>query len=156
MRANSASASLGYLPEIIQRRFVPEWNVKTKAACRINDGFDGRFRDSAARERHELVVADFMRLLRLLLCLEKLRQRAWASQASDVGSLPIARSINPVDAVGFTGFLPQKSPLNSPILDAVGREISREIRVWTQRWHQRRGYCEQVVRLPDLSGPWRS
>jgi hypothetical protein len=26
------------------------------------------------------------------------------SQASDVGSIPIARSINPVDAVGFTGF----------------------------------------------------
>ena len=26
-----------------------------------------------------------------------------ASQASDVGSIPIARSINPVDAVGLTG-----------------------------------------------------
>jgi hypothetical protein len=40
-----------------------------------------------------------------------------------MGSIPIARSINPVDAVGFAGFPPQKSPLNSPILDAVGREI---------------------------------
>ena len=29
-----------------------------------------------------------------------------ASQASDVGSIPIARSIKPVDAVGFTGFHP--------------------------------------------------
>ncbi len=32
-----------------------------------------------------------------------------SSQASDVGSIPIARSINPVDAVGFTGFPPPKS-----------------------------------------------
>ena len=30
-----------------------------------------------------------------------------ASQVSDVGSIPIARSINPVDAVGFTGFPPE-------------------------------------------------
>jgi hypothetical protein len=30
-----------------------------------------------------------------------------ASQASDVGSIPIARSISPVDAVGFTGLHPQ-------------------------------------------------
>ena len=49
------------------------------------------------------------------------------SQTSDVGSIPIARSRNPVDAVGFTGFPPQKSPLIFPILDAVGREIRREI-----------------------------
>ena len=32
-----------------------------------------------------------------------------ASQGSDVGSIPIARSINPVDAVEFTGFPPRKS-----------------------------------------------
>ena len=43
MQATSASASLDYLPEIIQRRFVPESKVKTKAACRIHDGFDGHF-----------------------------------------------------------------------------------------------------------------
>jgi len=46
------------------------------------------------------------------------------SQASDVGSIPIARSINPVDAVGFTGFHPQNRPIKSAILDAVGRGFS--------------------------------
>src|SRR6266699_630651 len=45
-----------------------------------------------------------------------------ASQASDVGSIPIARSINPVDAVGFTDFHPRNWPIKSGILDAVGRE----------------------------------
>jgi hypothetical protein len=30
-----------------------------------------------------------------------------ASQASDVGSIPIARSIKPVDAVGLTDFHPR-------------------------------------------------
>jgi len=29
------------------------------------------------------------------------------SQRPDMGSIPIARSINPVDAVGFTGFHPR-------------------------------------------------
>jgi hypothetical protein len=46
-----------------------------------------------------------------------------ASQASDVGSIPIARSINPVDAVGFTGFPPSNWPINYRFLDADGREI---------------------------------
>ena len=46
-----------------------------------------------------------------------------ASQVPDVGSIPIARSINPVDAVEFTGFPPQKTRMNSRVLDAVGREI---------------------------------
>jgi hypothetical protein len=77
-----------------------------------------------------------------------------ASQASNVGSIPIARSINPVDAVGFTGFPPQKPPLNSPILDAVGREIPREIRFWTRRGTSAVGYCEQVFRLPDITGAY--
>jgi hypothetical protein len=44
------------------------------------------------------------------------------SQTSDVGSIPIARSISPVDAVGFTGFPPRNQPLKPAILDAVGRE----------------------------------
>jgi para-nitrobenzyl esterase len=43
------------------------------------------------------------------------------SQRSDVGSIPIARSINPVDAVGFTGFHPPNLPIKCAILDAVGR-----------------------------------
>jgi hypothetical protein len=34
-----------------------------------------------------------------------------ASQASDVGSIPIARSIKPVDAVGFTGFRSPNCPM---------------------------------------------
>jgi hypothetical protein len=46
------------------------------------------------------------------------------SRASDVGSIPIARSINSVDAVGFTGFRPPKVLSNCPILDAVGRGIA--------------------------------
>jgi hypothetical protein len=33
------------------------------------------------------------------------------SQASDAGSIPIARTINPVDADGFTGFHPQFDPV---------------------------------------------
>jgi hypothetical protein len=31
---------------------------------------------------------------------------AFASHTSGVGSIPVARSINPIDAVGFTGFYP--------------------------------------------------
>ena len=56
---------------------------------------------------------------------ESAQVQAKASQASDVGSIPIARSINPVDAVGFTGFSPQNFFLKPLILDAVGREITR-------------------------------
>ena len=40
--------------------------------------------------------------------------QAKASQVSDVGSIPIARSRNPVDAVGFTGFHPQERPYKIP------------------------------------------
>jgi hypothetical protein len=43
-----------------------------------------------------------------------------------MGSIPIARSINPVDAVGFTGFPPLISPLNYQVFDVVGREIHPE------------------------------
>ena len=43
-----------------------------------------------------------------------------------MGSIPIARSINPVDAVGLTGFPPPKWTPNSSILDAVGRETHPE------------------------------
>jgi hypothetical protein len=43
---------------------------------------------------------------------------------SAMGSIPIARSLKPVDAVGFAGFSPQNSSLNRSILDADGREIS--------------------------------
>jgi hypothetical protein len=49
----------------------------------------------------------------------------WApSQASDVGSIPIARPINPVDAVGFTGFPSLKRSIKCCILDADGRELA--------------------------------
>ena len=49
-----------------------------------------------------------------------------------LGSIPIARSINPVDAVGFTGFLPRKVPLKTTILDAVGRGFGVPESNWTQ------------------------
>ncbi len=39
--------------------------------------------------------------------------QAKASRAVDVGSIPIARSINSVDAVEFTGFPPQKFPIKA-------------------------------------------
>jgi hypothetical protein len=61
-----------------------------------------------------------------------------ASQASDLGSIPIARSIKPVDAVGFTGFPPLKMTSNCSILDAVGREIAPETEFWTRR---KRMFC---------------
>ena len=67
-----------------------------------------------------------------------------ASQASDVGSIPIARSINPVDAVGFTGFPPQIPPVKSTLLDAswTRNSVCREF--WTQQtagfwWHASSG-----------------
>ncbi len=43
------------------------------------------------------------------------------SQTADVGSIPIPRFINPVDAVESTGFLPPKFPIETHVLDAVGR-----------------------------------
>jgi hypothetical protein len=45
-------------------------------------------------------------------------------QGLDVGSIPIARPIYPIDAVGLTGSHPKIS-LKPRILDAVGRGISR-------------------------------
>jgi hypothetical protein len=54
------------------------------------------------------------------------------SQASDLGSIPIARSIKPVDAVGFTGFYPPNWPTKPSVLDAVGREIRRSSFNWTR------------------------
>ena len=53
-------------------------------------------------------------------------------KTSDVGSIPIARSINPVDAVGFTGFPSRKLPLKPMILDAVGRGFGLPASNWTQ------------------------
>src|SRR4029077_4719620 len=71
-----------------------------------------------------------------------------ASQASDVGSIPIARSINPVDAVGFTGIHPRHWPIKSPILDAVGRE-SRLKNLIGRRALE--GYARFCVRLDITS-----
>jgi len=36
------------LPQIDQRRFVPEWNLKTDTICPVNDGFNGRLNDATA------------------------------------------------------------------------------------------------------------
>jgi hypothetical protein len=44
-----------------------------------------------------------------------------ASRISNVVSIPIARSINPVDAVGFTGFHSQEHPIKFLVLDADER-----------------------------------
>jgi hypothetical protein len=54
-----------------------------------------------------------------------------------IGSIPIARSINPVDAVGFTGFPPLNSPIKTSILDAVGHGAHRWRFNWTRHfyWH---------------------
>ena len=58
--------------------------------------------------------------------------------------LPLNESVATVlDAVGFTGFPPQKSPL-----DAVGREILKYGWCWTV---MNTGCCEELVRH-DLSG----
>jgi len=44
-----------------------------------------------------------------------------ASQAADVGSIPIARFRKPVDAVGLTDFPSLNRPVNRYVLDAIGR-----------------------------------
>ncbi len=49
-------------------------------------------------------------------------------------SIPIARSIKPVDAVGFTGLPARNSPLESSILDGVGRESRSYVANWTRRF----------------------
>jgi len=41
------------------------------------------------------------------------------AQIPGMGSIPIARSITPVDAVGFTGLLFEIDPKDALILDAV-------------------------------------
>ena len=56
-----------------------------------------------------------------------------ASQASDVGSIPIARSINPVDAVGFTDFFFSNYPPNFSVLDALGGEEPAPLGFWTRK-----------------------
>jgi hypothetical protein len=61
------------------------------------------------------------------------------SQTSDVGSIPIARSITPVDAVGFTGFDPRNWPIKCAILDAVGRGFASLIPVGRGLFSKSRG-----------------
>src|SRR5260370_17178796 len=54
-----------------------------------------------------------------------------ASQSSEVGSIPIARSINPDDSVDLTRLSPLNSARNRPILDGswtVLRSIGRSLR----------------------------
>ena len=72
-----------------------------------------------------------------MLCYVKVERASYngsieASQASDVGSIPIARSIKPVDAVGFTDFPAINRASNSFILDAVGRGASIRRGTWTR------------------------
>jgi len=46
------------------------------------------------------------------------------SQASDVGSIPIARSINPDDSVDLTRLSSLISTINWPVLDGVWTELN--------------------------------
>ncbi len=78
-----------------------------------------------------------------------------ASQASDVGSIPIARSINPVDAVGFTGFLPRKFFLKPTILDAVGRDVWRSRRFWTRQPRRSGAHALRLSFRQSTKGTWR-
>jgi hypothetical protein len=48
------------LPQINPSRFVSKRNLQATSLCRIHDGFDGRFHDSAARELDQNAVTDFM------------------------------------------------------------------------------------------------
>ena len=60
-----------------------------------------------------------------------------ASQTSDVGSIPIARSINPIDSNTFTGLIPLKTDLKHP---GLGRS-------WTR-------LCCKMVQL-DAATEWK-
>jgi len=59
--------------------------------------------------------------------------RATTSLGIGRGSIPIARSINPVDAVGFTGFPSRNWRSKRRILDALGRAIQSDVAKWTRR-----------------------
>src|SRR5229473_89760 len=54
------------------------------------------------------------------------------SQALGLGSIPIARSIKPVDAVGFTGFHSRNWRIKYAVLDAVGRGLCQGQPNWTR------------------------
>ena len=68
------------------------------------------------------------------------------------GSIPIARSRSPVDAVGFTGFPSRKTPLKTMILVAVGRESWSRCTFWTLliRWCRSAAWTWQSPhRIPE-------
>jgi hypothetical protein len=70
------------------------------------------------------------------------------------GSIPIARSRSPVDAVGFTGFPSRKTPLKTMILVAVGRESWSRCTFWTLliRWCRSAAWTWQSPhRIPNRS-----
>lgn len=47
------------LPQIYPSRLVSKRNLKAHTICPINDGLDGRFRDSASAQFNEHAVSDF-------------------------------------------------------------------------------------------------
>ena len=49
-------------------------------------------------------------------------------------SIPIARSINPVDAVGFTGLWVPKSVYLGQLLDANGRDFPSTFSIGREFW----------------------
>jgi hypothetical protein len=54
------------------------------------------------------------------------------AQIPGMGSIPIARSKKPVDAVGLTDFPAPNCPVNCYVLDAVGRAAARLYAFWTR------------------------
>jgi hypothetical protein len=79
-------------------------------ACDINSLIEPATKTRAGHENEQAVKLVNLYTQNQFLSTIRNNERASyngsieASQASDVGSIPIARSINPVDAVGFTGF----------------------------------------------------
>jgi hypothetical protein len=77
-------------------------NQRTNSICKEGSGRYGE-------EKTKLVPGDGIgpnACHKIWLVGSRVKLCVQISQASDVGSISIARSINPVDAVGFTGFPP--------------------------------------------------
>ena len=93
--SESSTRVPAWCSESYVKRQVSFWAVK--AADRVGSGCSNwnPFENFEKRENAANLC--------VFVCLQEV------SQASDVGSIPIARSINPVDAVEFTGFPPQNS-----------------------------------------------
>jgi len=82
---------------------------------------------------------------------------AWASQASDVGSIPIARSINSDDSVDLTRLKHWKTALKWPVLVGSWREVrsiggNSDLAAWSRRFDS--GDRIATVVLSHLASRW--